>query len=163
MAVDAQVADLYLAEMKKMHEDAKYSAQTYFEAAKAADWLGRIIVFVPALVGALAGVLVALDASKHWGAVSAFASAIAATAAFLGSNRNVASFKNSALEFTQFRHLVSTEIALAARKNSERELEDLLRSLRDKYDSIVSKTEPAPNRSFAKARKRIGGGVLEYE
>jgi hypothetical protein len=47
-------ADLepYLKELDNLYEDASYSAQTYFEAAKSAEMWGKAIVFIPALVRA---------------------------------------------------------------------------------------------------------------
>jgi len=53
MAVTSTDAEPYLAQLKKLNEDASYSAQSYFEAAKSAEVWGRAIVFVPAVLGAV--------------------------------------------------------------------------------------------------------------
>lgn len=162
MALDSQEVSPYVGELRKIYEDASYSAQAYFEAAKRADFWGRAIVSIPALLGAAAGVVVALGGAKEWGSVGAVAGVVAATASLLGSNQNSDSFKQSARAFTQIRHRAGTEIALAARKDSEGELGDVLRSIREEYGSVVAGSEPVPGRAFKKAQRRIGAGVLEY-
>jgi hypothetical protein len=95
-------------------------------------------VFIPAFLGAVAGVVVALGGSREFGAIGAVAGAVAATASFLGSNRNAGSFKESARQFTKLCHRAAVEIGLATRKPSEFELESALKALRAEYDSIVS-------------------------
>ncbi|WP_431901326.1 SLATT domain-containing protein [Amycolatopsis thermoflava] len=163
MALSKEEVGIYVSQMSHLYEDASYSAQAYFEAAKLAEFWGRAIVFLPSLVGAIGGILVALDEPKQWGALSAVAGAVAATASFLGASRNAASYKDSARQFTTLRHKASLEIALAGRKDSEKDLENATRALREEYDAIVSSSEPTPGRAFRKAQNRIRDGVLEYD
>ncbi|WP_156096252.1 SLATT domain-containing protein [Amycolatopsis jejuensis] len=163
MAIESEVVEVYTSQMRKIYEDASYSSQAYFEAVKYAEMWGRAIVFVPAILGAIAGILVALNYPKEWGSVGAVAGTVAATASFLGTNRNSASFKVSAREFTKIRHKAALEISLASRQSTEIDLDNTLRSLRSSYDTIVETCEPVPSRPFAKAQKRIQKGVLEYE
>jgi hypothetical protein len=163
MALSKQVTDPYMSQLLTLSEDANYSAQTYFEAAKSAEFWGRAIVFVPAVLGAIAGVIVALSGIREWGAVSAVAGAVAATASFLGSDRKSASFKESAKKFTNLRHRAAMEVKLAHRQLSEEDLGAILRSLRKEYEAVVLVTEPAPGRAFSKAQSRIKEGVLDYD
>jgi hypothetical protein len=163
MALSKQTADPYVSQLQALSEDAAYSAQTYFEASKSAEFWGRAIVFVPALLGAIAGVIVALSGVREWGAVGAVAGAVAATASFLGSDRKAASFKDSAKKFTNLRHRATMEVELASRQSSEEDLAAVLRSLRKEYEAVVLVTEPAPSNAFSKAQSRIKAGVLEYD
>lgn len=156
-------AQPYVRQLEKIREDADYTAQGYFEAAKSAEFWGRTIVFVPAVLGALGGLLVALGLPKEIGAVSAVAGVIAATASFLGSEKRAASFKDSARRFTQIRHRTGMEIDLSSRAVDEATLNTTVRDLRQDYDTIVGTSEPIPNRSFKRAQKRISGGVLDYD
>ncbi|MGI9062770.1 MAG: hypothetical protein ACR2FQ_02975 [Pseudonocardiaceae bacterium] len=163
MALSKQAIEPYVSQLYTIREDAAYSAQSYFEAAKSAEFWGRAIVFVPALLGAIAGIIVALGGTREWGAVGAVVGAVAATASFLGSDRKSGSFKDSARQFTKLRHRAAMEIKLAARKATESELEGTLRSLRRDYDSVVNASDPVPNRAFTKAKRRINAGVLECD
>lgn len=93
MALSRQEIEPYTSQLNNLSEDAGYSAQSYFEAAKAAEFWGRAIVFVPALLGAVAAIIVALGGTREWGAVGAVAGAVAATASFLGQIENLAHSK----------------------------------------------------------------------
>lgn len=96
------VRSLYKSEFSKLVEDANYSAQTYYEASKAAEFWGKSVVFFPALLAAVASLLVALGLSKMWGAVAAVSAAITATASFLGTQRQAAAFRASGNSFTKY-------------------------------------------------------------
>ena len=163
MVLNATEIEPYARLLGNLREDASYSAQAYFEAAKSADFWGRAIIFVPALLGAVAGIIVALGGSREWGSVGAVVGAVSATAAFIGSSKRASSFKDSARQLTKLRHRASTEIGLCARKQSESELEEIIKALRNEYDAVVGASEPVPDRAFSKARKRIRAGVLDYE
>ncbi|QKW16718.1 SLATT domain-containing protein [Verrucosispora sp. NA02020] len=149
-------------ELDRLYEDASYTAQTYFEAAKSADLWGKNVVFLPAVASAVASILVALGEPKQWGAIGAVAGAIAATAAFLGADRKASSLKDTARKFTVLRHAVRLERELSEGRKEE-ELEQALRGLRDQYDLIVSTNEIVSSRFFRKASKRLKGGVLKYD
>ncbi|MET8339775.1 SLATT domain-containing protein [Streptosporangium canum] len=155
--------DPYLAELDSLYEDASYSAQSYFEAAKSAEFWGKAIVFVPALMSATAALLVALGWAKQWGAVGAVAGAVAATAAFLGSEKRASSHKETARQFTKLRHEVRFERSLAHKRRSDEDLEERIRVLRDNYNVIVSTGELVSNRFFSRAQQRIKKGVLSYD
>ncbi|MEU5849240.1 hypothetical protein [Saccharopolyspora shandongensis] len=150
-------------ELERLYEDADFSAQSYFEAAKSAGFWARSIVFVPALLGACAALLVAVGAPKEWGALGAVAGAVAATSSFLGSTQRANSLLDSARKFTGIRHAARLELALASDSGDASALEAKLRSLRGEYNEIVLMSEPVPNRLFQRAAKRIRKGVLEYE
>ncbi|MFF0574316.1 SLATT domain-containing protein [Streptosporangium saharense] len=154
--------DPYLAELDSLYEDASYSAQSYFEAAKSAEFWGKSIVFVPALMSAVSALLVALGWTRQLGAVGAIAGAIAATAAFLGSERRASSHKETGRQFTKLRHEVRFERSLAHKRSSDEELEERVRILRDNYNVIVSTGELVSNRFFSRAQERIKKGVLSY-
>jgi hypothetical protein len=162
MAIDVIAAKPYLAQLRKLDEDATYSAQSYFEAAKSAEIWGRAIVFVPAVLAAVAALIVALGGAKEFGAAGAVAGAVAATASFLGTDRKASSFKDSARQFTRLRHRASLELDLAERSDGEASLNAVVRALRKEYEDVVSVGEPVPGRAFRKAQKRIGAGVLTY-
>ncbi|MFG1799508.1 hypothetical protein ACGFI4_04930 [Micromonospora carbonacea] len=151
-----------MAELHRMYEDASYSAQIYFEAAKSAEFWGKAIVFLPALASSAASILVALGESRQWGAVGAVAGAVAATSAFLGSDRRAKSLRESGNRFTALRHTVRLESATSGDRAKE-ELEQIVRSLRAEYNSIVSDNELVSNRFFKKADSRISSGSLSYE
>lgn len=154
-------ASPYSAELDRMYEDSSYSAQTYFEAAKSAEFWGRAIVFLPALASSAASILVAIGESKQWSAVGAVAGAVAATSAFLGSNRKAKSLQEAGNRFTALRHSIRLERATAAKKGEE-ELEQIVRNLRADYNSVVAGNELVSNRFFKKADGRISSGVLSY-
>jgi hypothetical protein len=162
MAVTADESAPYILQLEKLFEDASYSAQAYFEAAKNAEIWGRAIVFLPAVLSAIAGIIVALGGAKEFGSAGAVAAAVAATASFLGTDRKASSFKDSARQFTQLRHRASLELDLSARASSEAQLEEIVRQLRSKYEDIIGVGEPTPGRAFRKAQKRIDQGVLKY-
>jgi hypothetical protein len=163
MVLSVTETEPYTSLLDNLREDSSYSAQAYFEAAKGADFWGRAIVFVPALVGAVAGIIVALGGGREWGSVGAVVGAVSATASFIGSSKRASSFKDSARQLTKLRHRAAMEIGLSSRKSSESELEEIVKALRSEYDSIVGSSEPVPDRAFMKAQKRIRSGVLEYE
>lgn len=163
MTLDKADIKPYIEELNELYIDATYSAMTYFEAAKSAELWGKVLVFIPALFASLSGLLVSLGQPGRWGAVGAVAGAVAATAAFLGSDRKAPSFKDSARQFTVLRHRAKMEEKLAGSHASISELDAKVRSLRGEYESIVNKTEPTPNRIFRKVQKRIGSGVTSYE
>ena len=118
--------------------------------------------FLPAVLGAVAGIIVALGGAKEFGAVGAVAGAVAATASFLGADRKASSFKDSARQFTRLRHRASLELDLSSRAPSEDQLDGIVRTLRKEYEDIIGGGKPIPGRAFRKAQKRIGGGVLKY-
>jgi hypothetical protein len=163
MALSRQIVDLYASQLDNIRIDSNYSAQAYFEAAKNSEIRGRAIVFIPALLGSISGIIVALGGAREFGSIGAVSGAVAATASFLGANRNAASLKESARQFTKMRHRAAMELKLASRKVSEEDLNTTLRALRADYDIIVGASEPVSGRAFAKAQKRIDDGVLDYE
>ncbi|WP_143022312.1 SLATT domain-containing protein [Nonomuraea maritima] len=163
MPLDASIVEPYVRELEELYVDSTYSAMTYFEAAKSAELLGKVLVFVPALISSMSGLLVALGQTGRWGAVSALAGAVAATAAFLGSDRKAPSFKDSARQFTVLRHRAKMESNFALSRSSTVDLEAIVRELRGEYENIVSKSEPTPNRVFVRAQKRISSGATSYE
>lgn len=151
--------DPYRLALDNIYENSTYSAQGYFEATKSAEFWGKVIVFVPAMVSAIAGILVALDYSKSWGAVSAAAGLVAATGSFLGSERKAPSFKESARSYTQLRHEVGTTRTLASEKPSS-DLAAAIEKYEERYCKIVSRDEPIPNRLFKKANRRIKSNLV---
>ncbi|MEV0613822.1 hypothetical protein AB0I81_10910 [Nonomuraea sp. NPDC050404] len=163
MALDTVDAKPYVEELHELYTDAMYSAMTYFEAAKSAELWGKVLVFIPALCSSLAGLLIALGQPSRWGALGAVAGAVAATAAFLGSDRKAPSFKDSARQFTALRHRAKMEEKLACSHPTIGELDIVVRTLRGEYESIVNKTEPTPNRIFKRVQKRINSGVTAYD
>jgi len=162
MAVASNEAAPYLRQLAKLNEDASYSAQAYFESAKNAEIWARAIIFIPAVLGAVASLIVALGGAKEFGAAGAVAGAVAATASFLGTDRRAFSFKDSARQFTRLRHRASLELDLSERVESVSSLDTVVRSLRKEYEDVVSVGEPVPGRAFRKAQKRIDQGVLRY-
>jgi hypothetical protein len=142
-------------ELDRLYEDASYSAQTYFEAAKSADFWGKAIIFMPAVASGIASLLVALGEPKQWGAVGAV------SGAFLGADRKANPLKETARKFTILRHSARLEREFVAGR-SEDEVEHVVRGLREQYSLIVSTNEVVPGRFFKKAQKRIKGGVLKY-
>lgn len=147
--------------LNQLRIDATYSAQTYFEAAKSAEFWSRTIVLLPALVSALAGVLTALYSVKLGGSISAVAGAVAATASFMGSSAQVSSYRESAKRYTVLRHAAQMEMTLAASRTDE-ELEEVVRRLSEQRASVVSTDAPVSNRFFNRASKRIDAGVTSY-
>src|SRR5262245_28909315 len=114
MAMSDEDAKPYILQLEKMREDATYSAQAYYEASKSAEFWGRSIVLIPALLAGLAGLIIAFGGPRELGAVSAVSAVVAATAAFLGSEKRASSFKESARRFTSLRHRAAMEIDLAS-------------------------------------------------
>ncbi|WP_159029850.1 hypothetical protein [Streptomyces marincola] len=147
--------------LETLSTDANYSAQTYFEAAKSADFWSRVIVFFPALVSAAAGMVTAFYSVRIGGPISAISGAIAATASFIGSGKQAGFYRDSARKYTNLRHAVRLEISLAGAK-TEAEMEEITRALFERRQSIVSTDEPVPNRFFDRASSRISAGVTSY-
>src|SRR5262249_9407992 len=108
-----------LSEVEHLYTDSAYSAQAYFEAAKSAEFWGRGIVFVPAVLAAIASFLVAIGEPKEWGAVGSVTAAIAATASFLGSDKKATSLRETGRRHTVLRHAAGMELALAAQATSK--------------------------------------------
>lgn len=159
--VDAR--SLYRSEFGKLAEDANYSAQTYYEASKAAEFWGRSIVFFPALLAAAASLLVTFGLSRLWGAVATLAAAITATASFLGTQRQAAVFRASGNSFTKIRHDARMWHDSLVEIQSESEIFRVLKDLRKEYASAIDQIELPSNRYFAKAQRRIKQGALDYE
>ncbi|MFB7289873.1 hypothetical protein [Actinacidiphila glaucinigra] len=147
--------------LETLSTDAEYSAQTYFEAAKSADFWSRIIVFFPALISAVAGMVTAFYSVKVGGPISAISGAVAATASFIGSGKQAGFYRDSARKYTNLRHAVRLEISMGGTK-TETEMEEVTRTLFERRQSIVSADEPVPNRFFNRASKRIRAGVTSY-
>ena len=156
------VRSLYKSEFGKLVEDANYSAQTYYEASKSADFWGKSIVFFPALLAAIASLLVTLGLSRLWGAVGAVSAAITATASFLGTRRQAAAFRASGNTFTKIRHEARMWHDSLVQIQPEDDILRALKELRKEYASAVDQIELPSNRYFTRAGKRIGQGVLDY-
>ncbi|WP_327722294.1 hypothetical protein OG381_48130 [Streptomyces sp. NBC_00490] len=148
-------------ELERLDRDAAYSAQAYFEAAKATAFWTRTAVFFPALVAAVAGIVSALYSAQVGGSISAVAGAVAATAAFLGPGGKTEAYRESARRYTNLRHATRLEVAMAGSRN-EQELEAILRRLCQERAAIVLTDEPVPNRVY-RASRRIAAGVLSYD
>jgi hypothetical protein len=158
--VNARV--LYKAEFAKLAEDASYSAQTYYEASKAAEFWGKSIVFIPALLAAASSLLVTLGLSRLWSVVGVLSAAIAATASFLGTQRQAAAFRVSGNSFTKLRHDAQMWHDSLVEIQPETEIVRVLKSMRKEYASAIDDIELPGNRYFIKAQKRIEQGALEY-
>ncbi|PWK90331.1 hypothetical protein C8D88_101347 [Lentzea atacamensis] len=146
--------------LRSLGESCKYNAQAYFEAAKSAEFWGKTIVFIPAILSAVAGTLVALGWDKSWGVASAMAGLMAATGSFLGAERKAPSYKESARKYTTLKHEVQLAVTMSSEADSPDALRQTLRSLTDQYQAIASRDEPVPNRHFDKASKRIKSGAV---
>jgi hypothetical protein len=151
--------DSVKSELERIKENCLYSAQAYFEAAKRAEFWGRLMVFIPACVSALAGFMSAMNKGQGWGAASAVAGAVAATASFLGTTKKAADFQSSARSYTALRHNVQVEIGLLSKDQAWDQAQSVLRSMNSAYVQIVAVDIPVPNRSFNLARKRINQGM----
>ncbi|MGI5212923.1 hypothetical protein [Plantactinospora sp. CA-290183] len=148
-------------EFENLYEDCNYTSLTYFNAAKSADFWGKAIVFWPAVVSSIASLLVSLNQPKQWSALSAIASAIVATASYLGANKRADPLKDSAKKLTVLRHKVRLELALVMERDAEN-LETLVRDMRSEYAAIVSANELVPDRFFKRSQRQMQCGVLEY-
>lgn len=153
---------LYRREFGKIAEDSSYSAQTYYEASKGADFWGRSIVFIPALAAAVASILVAVGLSKLWSVAGAVSATISATSSFMGIQRQAAVFRTSGNAFTVVRHEALMWHDTLVELKSENESEKALKALRKEYRTAVNDIELPNNRYFRRAQKRVGAGVLEY-
>ncbi|WP_189274574.1 SLATT domain-containing protein [Kitasatospora griseola] len=150
--------DLLKAQLQEMHENCLYSAQAYFEASKRSERWGRLMIFLPACASATAGFMSALASRPIWGAVSAVAGAVAATASFLGGAKKSVDFLGSARAYTVLRHKIKLELQLISQVEEMDRIMEKVRILNDEYLQIVSTDSPVPNRSFELARKRIQRG-----
>lgn len=161
LAADAR--SLLKAEFNKIAEDASYSAQTYYEASKGAEFWGKAIVFLPAVLAAGSAFLVTLGFSRLWAVVGAVSAVVTATASFLGTQRQAAAFLATGNSFTRIRHNARMWCDSLVDIESEPEVSAALIGLRREYDAVVEQLELPNNWYFNKARKRIGGGVLKYQ
>jgi hypothetical protein len=155
--------DLYKAEFDKLYSDASYSAQTYYEASKSSELLGRAIVFIPALLAATASLLVILGLSRLWGVLGVVSAVVSATSSYLGAERKASAFRGSGNSFTKIRH--EARMWRDALVSTQPEIECLraLKHLRDEYASVVDKIELPSNRFFKRADKRVSQGALSYD
>ncbi|MEE6260194.1 hypothetical protein [Plantactinospora sonchi] len=148
-------------ECENLYEDCNYTSLTYFNAAKSSDFWGKAIIFWPAVISSVASLLVSLNQPKQWGAVSAIASAVVATASFLGASKRADPLKDSAKRLTVLRHAVRLELALAMERDTDT-LEKTVRDLRAEYGAIVASNELVPDRFFKRSQGQMRHGVLEY-
>lgn len=148
-------------ECQTLYEDCNYTSLTYFAAAKSADRWAKGIIFWPAVASAVAAFLVALDQPAQIAAVSAVASAVVATASYLGTGRRADSLLESARKLTVLRHKVRLEMSLASRLD-DTALESTIRDLRAEYATIVEANELVPDRFFTAAQRKIKSNILEY-
>ncbi|MEU0184178.1 hypothetical protein ABZ312_23750 [Streptomyces sp. NPDC006207] len=146
-------------ELERIHENCLYSAQAYFEAAKRAEFWGRLMVFIPACMSAISGFMSTLHKNPIWGAISAIAGAVAATASFLGVTKKASDFQSSARSYTALRHNVQMEIGLLSKDDSWDHAQGILRSMNAAYVQIVATDIPVTNRAFSVARRRIHQGM----
>lgn len=146
-------------ELERLEENCLYSAQAYFEAAKRAELWGRFMVFIPACAAAVSGFMSATTKQDFWGAISAVAGAVAATASFLGTTKKAADYQVSARSYTALRHRLRLEIGLLSEGGDFRAMEEMLRAHSATYTQIVQNDVPVPNRSFSIARERIRQGL----
>jgi hypothetical protein len=149
-------------ELERLYIDCTFSAQVHFEAAKSAEFYGKLLVFLPAVIAATASLMVALGQDRSLGAVGAVAAAVAATATLLGPERKAPSYRNSARTYTKLRHEVRMERELLGRDTALDQAEQRLRTLRDTYAGALDTDEPTPNRLYRRVEKRIGRGDLDY-
>ncbi|MFD2415121.1 hypothetical protein [Amycolatopsis pigmentata] len=159
MADTDQPVAAYQKILDRLYDNATYSAQAYFEAAKGAEFLGKVIVFLPALMAACAGALVALDFSKAWGIAAAAAGLVSATGSFLGAERKAPSFRESARRYTQLRHKIASAADLATFA-SVKDLAEIVKKLEVEYSEIVGRDEPVSNRYFNRASRRVKRGKV---
>lgn len=146
-------------ELKRIQENALYSAQAYFEAAKRAEFWARLIVFIPACVAALAGLMASIDSWKFWGAAAAVSGAVAATGSFLGSTNRATDYLNSARSYTVLRHKIHLELNLLSSDLNFPDIRARTAELNSEYTQIVSTDFPLSNRAFNIARRRISEGA----
>jgi hypothetical protein len=154
--------ELYRAEFNRLYEDASYSAQTYYEASKGAEFLGRAIVYVPALLASVSSLLIILGLSKDWGAVGIASGIVSATSSFLGTERKAAAFRHSGNSFTKLRHEARLWRDTLVETRPETEAIDALKKLRSDYNEVVEVIELPGNHFFKKASRRITKNVLQY-
>lgn len=148
-------------ELERIQENCLYSAQGYFEAAKSAELWGRLMVFIPACITAISGFATAVGGSKSFGAFSAVAGAIAATASFLGSSKKATDFLASARSYTALRHKVHSETSFLTPEADYTVVEAVAREFNSEYVRITTTDVPMPNRFFEKAQRRIDQGAVE--
>jgi len=148
--------------LDRICEDETYSAQAYYEAAKSADFFGKGLVFVSAVISSISSLSLALSAPKWIGAFGAAAGAVAATASLLGSDKRATSYKDAAKRFTVLRHRANYERGVVAQLSGD-SADAVVRSLLDDYNEIVQIAEPVPNRLFERAQRRIQAGTLSCE
>ncbi|MGF1339558.1 hypothetical protein ACQSMD_05450 [Streptomyces flavovirens] len=146
-------------ELKRIQSNCLYNAQAYFEAAKSAELWGRLMVFLPASVTAVTGLLVAVGAGKEFGALAAVAGAVAATASFLGSTKKATDFLASARSYTALRHKVHSELSFLRPEVDFVMVQERAREFNEEYIRIAATDIPVPNNKFAKASKRIERGA----
>jgi hypothetical protein len=156
-------ADLYQAEFNRIYEDASYSAQTYYEASKSAQFWGRAIVYVPALIASATSLMVILGLSKLWSIGGVTAGIVSATSSFLGAETKSAAFRQSGNAFTRLRHEARLWRDAFVEVRLEAEAFDTLNKLRNEYAQIVDGIQLPSNRFFKKASRRIGQGILQYD
>jgi hypothetical protein len=159
----AKHVQLYKAEFDKVYTDASYSAQTYYEASKAAGLWGRGIVFIPALLAAISSLLVVLGLSKLWGVVGVVSAVVSATSSFLGAERKASLFRESGNSFTNLRHEARMWHDSLVEIRPETEAFEALKKLRGDYALVVNRIELPSNRFFKRASERIETGVLDYD
>ncbi|MEU1707538.1 hypothetical protein ABZ478_19280 [Streptomyces sp. NPDC005706] len=153
--------DTVRAELERIKGNCLYTAQGYFEAAKNAELWGRLMVFVPACITAIAGLLDAIGIKGPFSAVAAVAGSVAATASFLGSQKNAADYLASARAYTALKHRVESELSLLAPDADPADLSARARELNADYIRITANDIPLPNRFFDQASKRIEQGAAE--
>jgi hypothetical protein len=163
VTVPAKHIQLYKVEFNKMYTDASYSAQTYYEATKAAELWGRGIVFIPALLAATSSLLIVLGLSKLWGVVGIVSGVISATSSFLGAERKASLFRESGNSFTNLRHEARMWRDSLVEIRPETEAFEALKKLRGDYALVVDRIELPSNRFFKRASERIDTGVLDYD
>ncbi|MFI6979900.1 hypothetical protein ACIBSV_15085 [Embleya sp. NPDC050154] len=160
MALSETEAKPYTDELSSIYDSSSYSAQAYFEAAKSAEFWGRIIVFAPALVAAISGSIVALGGSSLWGISGAVSGGVAATATFMGSAQKTPMYLTSARRYTQLRHGVRLAKRTALDFATVNELSLAVQDFNRQQNEIIDQDLPIPNRLYARASRRISTGIL---
>ena len=162
MAISQEQAEPFVAELERIHTDALYSAQTYFEAYKRLSGYSWLLIFVPGLASAAAGLALALGAPPWVGAIPAVGGVMSGTATYVGTDRKPASYLRSAQAFTQLRHEARQVRDLALQVADQAELAGRVESLGRRYRAEVGTGEPTSDRDFRVARERISAGIFDY-
>jgi len=141
-------------------EHCLYTAQAHYAMASSASWHSRLFLLILAIVAAVAGILTSVGLPGWIGAFAAAAGLINAVAAWLGLDQSSTAHRAAASSFTCLRHEARSLADVFQHHLADEQLLSEVRRLCDRYNTLVTTTEPTNDQAYTAGRKKVKSGTF---